>query len=51
MKYFIAIDNKDNSVLAIDALINTTDMTPDFAMEMLGKTNHYGHIKKILRNI
>ena len=54
---FVEIDNNEMNVFDIEKLINTTRdanggiITPDFAMEILSKTNHFGHIKKVLKHI
>ena len=53
---FVAIDNKDMNEQNIDKWIkNTRDdnggITPDFAMEVLSKTNHIANIKTVIRNI
>ena len=54
---FVAIDNKDMDYLAIDALINSVKrenggiISPEFAMEILSKTNFHANIKKVLTNI
>ena len=54
---FVAIDNKDMDVFKIEEWINETRdanggvISPEFAMEILSKTNFYGHIKKVLKNI
>ena len=54
---FVAIDNDDKNIFDIDAWINRTRddnggvISSEFAMEILSKTNHMGHIKKILKNI
>ena len=54
---FVAINNKDMNIFKVDEWINTTRdanggvISPEFAMELLSKTNFYGHIKKVLRNI
>lgn len=54
---FVAIDNKDMDALKVEEWINTYRddnnglITPEFAMEILTKTNHFGHIKKVLNLI
>ncbi len=54
---FVAIDNKDMDVFKVEEWINETRdanggvISPEFAMEILGKTNHFAHIKKVLKNI
>ena len=54
---FVEIDNNEMNVFDIEKLINTTRdanggiITPDSAMEILSKTNHFGHIKKVLKHI
>ena len=54
---FVAIDNKDMNALDVDAWINRRRnenggvISPNLAMEILGKTNHYSNIKKVLRNM
>lgn len=55
---FILIDNMEYDALELDTWIkktrnNTKDekITPKFALEILSKTNHSGHIKTILFNI
>ena len=55
---FVVIDNKDMDFLAVDAWINDARdnsegkvISPDFAMEVLSKTNHFANIKKVLTNI
>ena len=54
---FVAINNKDMSVPQVLDWINRTKnannniISPEFAMEILGKTNFYGHIKTVLKNI
>ena len=55
---FVAINNKDMDFLAVDAWINRTRdasenklISPEFAMEVLSKTNHFANIKKVLMNI
>ena len=55
---FVFIENTCENVSQIDYWIKKTrnesndeQITPDFAMQVLSKTNHAGHIKTILRNI
>ena len=54
---FVEIDNKDMNIHDVDKWIRTARddnggvISPEFAMEILGKTNHLGHIKKVLANI
>ena len=55
---FVAINNANMDVFAVDKWINTNrdasvdkKISPKFAMEILTKTNYYGHIKKVLKNI
>ena len=54
---FVAIDNKDINAQNIDELINHTRddnggiISPEFAMEVLSKTNHIANIKKVIKNI
>ena len=54
---FVAINNTDMNIFEVDAWINRTRVrdggviTPKFAMEILSKTNHFAHIKKVLKNI
>lgn len=54
---FVAIDNKNMDALKVEEWINTYRddnnglITPEFAMEILTKTNHFGHIKKVLNLI
>ena len=54
---FVAIDNRDMSAPRVLDWINRTKnannnvISPEFAMEILGKTNFYGHIKAVLKNI
>ena len=54
---FVAIDNTDMNIFKVDEWINTTRdanggiISPEFAMEILSKTNFHGHIKKVLKNI
>ena len=54
---FVAIDNRDMNVFKVDGWINTTRdanggiISPEFAMEILSKTNFHGHIKKVVKNI
>ena len=54
---FVAIDNIDMDALKVEEWINTNRdanggvISPEFAMEILTKTNHFAHIKKVLKNI
>ena len=54
---FVVINNTDMNVFKIDEWINHTRdanggvISPEFAMEVLSKTNFRGHIKKVLKNI
>ena len=54
---YVGIDNKDMNVHNVMEWINTTRdangyvISPEFAMEILSKTNFYGHIKKVLKHI
>ncbi len=54
---FMKIDNRDMSVNDVEKLINDVCkvndgvILPKFALEILSKTNHITHIKKILNNI
>ena len=54
---FVAINNRDMNVPQVLDWINRTKkannnvISPEFAMEILGKTNFYGHIKTVLKNI
>ena len=54
---FVAIDNKDMDALKVEEWIKTNRdanggvISPEFAMEILTKTNHFAHIKKVLNNI
>ena len=54
---FVAIENNDMSVPQVLDWINRTKnannnvISPEFAMKILGKTNFYGHIKVVLKNI
>ncbi len=52
---FVKIHNMDMSVIDIDGWIkrrrNENGMSPEFAMEVLSKTNHYGNIKTVLNCI
>ena len=54
---FVAIDNKDMDAFKIENWINQNRnanggvISPEFAMEVLGKTNYFGHIKKVLKRI
>ena len=54
---FVAINNTDMGLSDIEKWIkiarddNGGVISPESAMEVLSKTNHLGHIKKVLRNI
>ena len=54
---FVAIDNTDMDVFKVEEWINRTRdanggvISPEFAMEILGKTNHFAHIKKVVNHI
>ena len=55
---FVAINNIDMDIFKIDEWINRTRdasedklVSPEFAMELLSKTNFHGNIKKVLKNI
>ena len=54
---FVLINNTDMDINAVEKWIKTARdanggvISPEFAMEILGKTNHLGHIKKVLKNI
>ena len=55
---FVAIDNKEMDFLSVDAWINDVRdntggkvISPELAMDVLSKTNHYANIKKVLTNI
>ena len=54
---FVAIDNSEMNVPQVLDWINRTKnannniISPEFAMEILSKTNFYGHIKTVLKNI
>lgn len=55
---FVLIENIEDSVFKIDYWIKKTrnessdeKITPDFAMKVLTKTNHFSHINIILNNI
>ena len=54
---FVAIENYDMNIHRVLEWINDTKkannnvISPEFAMEILGKTNFYGHIKTVLKNI
>ena len=54
---FVAIDNIDMDVFKVEEWIKTNRdanggvISPEFAMEILGKTNHFAHIKKVINNI
>ena len=54
---FVGIDNRDMNIPNIDEWIkrvrnaNGGVISPEFAMEILGKTNHKGHLKPVLNNI
>ena len=53
----VKIDNKDMDAFKIENWINETRdanggvISPEFAMEILSKTNFYGHIKLIVNSI
>ena len=54
---FVCIENNNMGIAAVDAWIKTNRnnnanvISPEFAMEVLAKTNHFGHIKMVLKNI
>ena len=54
---FVAINNIEKNIFEVDKWINTTRdanggiISPEFAMEILSKTNHLGHIKKVLKAV
>ena len=54
---FVAINNADMNIFQVDEWIKRTRdanngiISPDFAMKILGKTNHRGHIKTVIKNI
>ena len=54
---FVAIENNEMNVPQVLDWINRTKnannnvISPEFAMKILGKTNFYGHIKVVLKNI
>jgi hypothetical protein len=54
---FVAIENTSMNINDVEKWIKTARdanggiISPEFAMEILSKTNHLGHIKKVLRNI
>ncbi len=54
---FVAIDNIEMNIPKVtEWIIKSRDasggvISPDFAMEVLSKTNHFGHIKMVLKNI
>ena len=54
---FVLINNTDMNINDIEKWIKTARddnggvISPESAMEVLSKTNHLGHIKKVLRNI
>ena len=54
---FVAINNTEMNIPQVTEWImkerNANDgvISPEFAMEVLSKTNHFGHIKMILKNI
>ena len=55
---FVPIDNVDMGVFKVDEWINHTRdasegklISPEFAMEILSKTNNFANIKKVLKNI
>ena len=53
----VKINNKDMDVFKIENWINQNRnanggvISPEFAMEILGKTNHFAHIKKVVNHI
>ena len=57
VKMFVKIDNIDMDAFKVEEWINRTRdanggvITPEFAMEILGKTNHFAHIKKVINLI
>ena len=54
---FVKIDNQDMDALKVEEWIKETRdanggvISPEFAMEVLGKTNHFAHIKKVINLI
>ena len=54
---FVEIDNTDMNIYNVDEWINNTRkanggvISPEFAMEVLSKTNNFAHIKKVLKCI
>ncbi len=54
---FVAINNKDMNVYEVDRWIKDTRdanrdiISPDVAMKVLSKTNHFANIKLVLKNI
>lgn len=54
---FVAIENQEMNIPeVIEWIIKTRDanggmISPEFAVEILTKTNHFGHIKMVLKNI
>ena len=54
---FVEIENTSMNIYDIEKWINDTRkanggvISPEFAMEVLSKTNYYGHIKKVLKEL
>jgi hypothetical protein len=54
---FVAIENAEMNAQNVDEWINNTRkanggvISPEFAMEILSKTNHIANIKKVIKNI
>ena len=54
---FVEINNAEMDVFKVEEWINTNRdanggvISPEFAMDILKKTNHFAHIKKVLKNI
>ena len=54
---FVAIDNQNMDVFEVENWINVNRnanggvISPEFAMEILGKTNHFAQIKKVVNHI
>ena len=52
---FVAINNVDKSAIYLDGVIknarNAGEITPEFAMEILAKTNHRSNVKKLVGSI
>ena len=54
---FVEINNTDMDVFLVEKWINETRdanggvISPEFAMEILTKTNHFAHIKKVINHI